>query len=419
MELSLPELQQGFGGQGIAPLPFTSAEMMALHQKQQQQQYFAQQQRLQQIQGGVGLGLGSSSRTSGADSSGMRILYGSLGDQVLDAPLNLPIAEYATHTQDLGARPATAGPAADGGAAFGGTTPGGAFGMLMQQQQQQQQMQQQMGAGGAAAAAAAASADGMTSDSGQEFDAVEAALMVPLSLPEFPDTSTTNTTVKSEPGLLLQQQQQLQMQQHQMLQMQQFQIQQQQQYFQLQQQQQQQALVQQRQQQLLQHQPLRQVKIEPPQYPAGERPHMEGSKWANWVLDMKVKQRNTLAQTRGFTKAQLADLKKETKRYQRARAQQRYHKKRALATGKSYSRPGRPRLEDKPVSVRASSAIGNVSGLIDSAVDGVSGSGFGSTGTSSDQEMQDAETEAGAAAAAAAAFLSTGGGEEADETYDC
>lgn len=85
--------------------------------------------------------------------------------------------------------------------------------------------------------------------------------------------------------------------------------------------------------------------------PAGERPHKEGGRWALWVLELKVRERNTLAEERSLTQSELADLKVETKRHQRALAQRKYHKKRAMAAGKSYGRPGRPRtrgVADRP-----------------------------------------------------------------------
>eukprot|EP00729_Bicosta_minor_P009642 gene9642-32224_t len=290
---------------------------------------------------------------------------------VLDMPLPLHITELA----------GSGGPAAAGGAAFGGIIPGGAFSGVPI---------------GMAAAAAAAGGGGNSStdfsDSGQEFDAGEFALMRPLDLPDMPlgGSSAGNagaSGIKSEPSLLMQQQQQqLHIQQQQMMHMQHMQLQQQQQYLQLHQRQQ--AL----QQHQMQFQLEQKVKQEPmldhfdhsdqgvPNCPPGERPHKEGSRWAVWVLDMKVKQRNTLAQNRGFTKNELADLKRETKRHQRARAQQRYHKKRALAAGKSYSRPGRPRLEDTPLSPPEREGGKSKSGS-------GSGSGFETGGTSSDQEM--------------------------------
>ena len=112
----------------------------------------------------------------------------------------------------------------------------------------------------------------------------------------------------------------------------------------------------QKQQQQQQQQPPRSPRPPRPKRPAaaptanepasgdGPTPHKVDGIWANWVLEMKVRDRNILAQTRNFTTLEIAELKVETKRHQHTKAQKRYHKKRAMAAGKSYSRPGRPRI---------------------------------------------------------------------------
>jgi len=70
-------------------------------------------------------------------------------------------------------------------------------------------------------------------------------------------------------------------------------------------------------------------------------------KWNDWILELSAKERKDLVLSRNLSAEDLADLKISTRRYKRARAQRRYHKKRAIAAGKSYSRPGRPRTNVK------------------------------------------------------------------------
>lgn len=61
-------------------------------------------------------------------------------------------------------------------------------------------------------------------------------------------------------------------------------------------------------------------------------------KWKDWVLNLTLKERNVLSLKHGFSEEEADHLKQSTRKYKRARAQRRYHKKRAVAAGNSHER---------------------------------------------------------------------------------
>ena len=61
-------------------------------------------------------------------------------------------------------------------------------------------------------------------------------------------------------------------------------------------------------------------------------------KWEDWVLNLTLKERNVLSLKHGFSEEEADHLKQSTRKYKRARAQRRYHKKRAVAAGNSHAR---------------------------------------------------------------------------------
>ena len=71
-------------------------------------------------------------------------------------------------------------------------------------------------------------------------------------------------------------------------------------------------------------------------------PTKVNGEWAQWVLSLVAAQRNRLIAERGFSKEQVLDLRKVARKYKRALAQRRYHKKKATAAGTNHCKPGRP-----------------------------------------------------------------------------
>ena len=76
--------------------------------------------------------------------------------------------------------------------------------------------------------------------------------------------------------------------------------------------------------------------------PPTTKPVKVKGKWQDWVLDLVAKQRKELATQREFSTQDVLDLRKAARKYKRAMAQRRYHKKRAVAAGTSHDKPGRP-----------------------------------------------------------------------------
>ena len=66
-------------------------------------------------------------------------------------------------------------------------------------------------------------------------------------------------------------------------------------------------------------------------------------KWQSWVLELTMKERTKLAEKHAIAGEELRLLKLATRRYKRARAQRQYHKRQAVAAGKSHSKQGRPK----------------------------------------------------------------------------
>jgi len=85
------------------------------------------------------------------------------------------------------------------------------------------------------------------------------------------------------------------------------------------------------------------VKMEPNMEP-NTRAHKVDGKWQTWVLDLISNDRKALAVERRFTRDEVLDLQIVARKHKRATAQRKYHKKKALAAGKSYTKRGRPNL---------------------------------------------------------------------------
>ena len=72
-------------------------------------------------------------------------------------------------------------------------------------------------------------------------------------------------------------------------------------------------------------------------------------KWQEWILMLGAKERSATATVLNLTGVEFEDLKKTARRFKQAVAQQRYHRKMALSSGKSYGKRGRPALGTTPM----------------------------------------------------------------------